>query len=359
MSNGDHLFGEELKRIAVVRALYLGDLLLAVPALRALRQRFPKAEITLIGLPWARSFARRYRAYVDRFACFPGYPGIAERAWTAHSSAGLARLRRLRFDLAIQLHGSGQASNPFVLALGARYAVGYYDPTVGERPTALTLAAPYPHEAHEIWRNLGLIALLGGRADDPRLEFPLTACERKAAAALLAPLQPGQRPLIGLHAGARAPARRWPATSFATLARLLMRHYEAQIVLTGSADERSIVQKVSEALPRPVLNLAGRTRLGTLAAVLSQLDLFISNDTGVAHLACALGVPSITLFGPADPRRWAPLDRSRHLVARLPVACSPCPYSICPLDQRCLRWLAPSAILALAERLLAARRTGG
>ncbi|HKS70241.1 MAG TPA: hypothetical protein VJQ45_07465, partial [Ktedonobacterales bacterium] len=141
-----------IRRIAVLRALQLGDLLLAVPALRAIRDRFPRAEITLIGLPWAEDFARRFARYVDRFVAFPGYPGIAEAPYApAHTARFFAAQRAYGYDLAIQMHGNGAASNGFCLELGARLTAGYYGDDATE---GLTLAAPYPEGAHEIARNV-------------------------------------------------------------------------------------------------------------------------------------------------------------------------------------------------------------
>jgi ADP-heptose:LPS heptosyltransferase len=100
------------------------------------------------------------------------------------------------------------------------------------------------------------------------------------------------------------------------------------------------------------MNVVGKTSLGGLAALISQLDLFITNDTGPAHIANAVDTPSITLFGPVDPVRWAAGDRARHPILRQPVSCSPCAYRECPIDHRCLRWLTPDRAIAQAEALL-------
>jgi ADP-heptose:LPS heptosyltransferase len=341
-----------VKRIAVVRALQLGDLLVAVPALRTLRSRFPEAEVTLIGLPWAASFAQRFSRYIDRFAEFPGWPGIAEAPFQAERARRfLDDQQAYGYDLVIQMHGSGGASNPFALALGGRVTIGYAQ---GEQPTGLSMSAPYPDNEHEAMRNLGLLRLLGCDTRDTRLEFPLTAADQGEARTLLKPLREsaGDAPLIGIHAGARASSRRWPSESFAVVADTLARDEGARIVLTGAPDEAAVVAEVARAMRYPALDLAGKTTLGGLAALINQLDLFISNDTGPAHVAHAVGAPSVTIFGPADPRRWAPLDTERHSVVRRPVACSPCGYRDCPIDHRCLRLVTPAMTLAAARRHL-------
>ena len=325
--------------------------MLAVPALRAIRVHFPQAEITLIGLPWAEAFVRRYRRYIDRFVEFPGYPGIKEGTPDqARIECFLAEQRAYHYDLAVQMHGSGRTSNAFVLALQADATAGYYEQTC---PVGLTIAAPYPGDQHEVYRNLGLAALLGCSELSPHLEFPLYDEDHAEAEALLSETDGDEkRLLIGMHPGARSPARRWPAAYFAAVADVLAQRFGAQIILTGSEDEQDTVRDVVKRMQVSALNLAGRTSSGGLAALVGKLQLFISNDTGPAHIACAVDCPSITIFGPAEYERWAPLDQSRHPTVRYKVECSPCSYWECPIDHRCLRWLTPTTVVHVAERLL-------
>lgn len=339
-----------IERIAIFRALQLGDLLVAVPALRAIRQRFPYAEITLIGLPWAATFARRYQLYIDRFVEFAGYTGIDEVAVQPERIAQfLAEQRAYGYDLVVQMHGSGEASNPFALALNGRITAGYCQ---GTPPEGLLLHTPYPHDQPEIYRNLGIAALLGCTELEPQLEFPLFEEDFAEAATLLRRLPHSDSPWVGLHPGARPPARRWPVEFFAAVADHLTSRCNAQVLFTGGPAEEATVQAVLDHMKTPAVNLAGKTSLGGLGALISKLDLFISNDTGPAHVACAVDTPSITIFGPADYMRWAPLDTARHPTVRYPVACSPCGYWECPIDHRCLRWLAPDTVLTVAQRFL-------
>jgi lipopolysaccharide heptosyltransferase II len=316
MSARLHMPGDAaVRRIAVLRALFLGDLLCAVPAFRALRRRFPAAEITLISLPWAADLIRRLPS-VDRFLPFPGYPGIAEVEYCSERTAAfLAEARADRYDLAIQMHGDGNISNSFIAELGARMSLGYRrapDPR-------LTASLLYQRDEHEIVRWLRLIAALGPPEAQPicspaslATEFPLTPSDITKAAKLL--FVTPAFPLVGLHPGAKAKTRRWPAERFAALADSLIDSYGADVVLTGSAAEQQLTATVRRAMHHPALDLAGQTDLGTFGALVARLDLLVSNDTGAAHMAAAVGTPSVVLFGPGRPEQWGPLDRERHQV---------------------------------------------
>ncbi|MFP4440043.1 MAG: glycosyltransferase family 9 protein [Chloroflexaceae bacterium] len=299
-----------IRRIAVFRALFLGDLLCAVPALRALRRHFPLAEITLIGLPWAADLARRL-SYIDQVLPFPGYPGITEVDYqAAQTQAFLQAARANPYDLAIQMHGNGTNSNGFVADLGARMSLGYRQ----GNDRRLTVSRPYRPAEHEIGRWLRLVRAVGVPADDPRTEFPTSHSEADHALELLRPLLDRPGPLIGLHAGGKDPARRWPPERFAQLADALVAQTGARIVLTGGPGERAITAAVRQAMHASALDLAGQTDLGSFAEVIARLDLLITNDTGASHLAAARGTRSVVLFGPSRPERWAPPDRARHRV---------------------------------------------
>jgi ADP-heptose:LPS heptosyltransferase len=295
--------GADPAQIAVFHALNLGDLLCATPALRAIRGRFPAAEITFIGRPWAEEFVARLST-VDQFLPFPGYPGIAE----SPTDAARQVQRWPRFDLAIQMHGSGEVSNGFVATLGAPRSVGFGPPRDQRLSTALSWVESEP----EPLRWLRLAEAIGAAPAGLHTEFPVAAAERASAAALIG--LPDERPVIGLHVGSSDPSRRWPARSFARLGDRLAEQRQPWIVLTGSNQERSLTAAVRRAMKNPAIDLAGMTDLGEFAAVISALDLLVTNDTGASHVAAAMRTPSVVLFGPSRPGRWAPLDRRRHQV---------------------------------------------
>lgn len=302
-----------IQRILVVRALPgLGDLLCCVPALRSLRATFPSAQITLLGLPQMRWFAARFRAYIDGWVDFPGYPGIPE-GWMGVKLLPrfFANVQAHPHDLALQLHGSGDHINPFTLLLGARATAGFYLP--GEYCPDPTTFFPYPHGESEIWRLLKLLDFLGIPPQGDEVSFPLSQAERQSGAQLMREqgLKTGR--YVCIHAGASTSARQWSAAGFAQVAdRLADRGYA--IVLTGTATEKPVVDAVVGRMAHQPVNMVGRTDLGTLAAVLEQAALTVCNDTGVSHLAAALKAPSVVVFSDSEVNRWAPLDRRRHRV---------------------------------------------
>lgn len=298
-------------RIAVVRALHgLGDMLCAVPALRALRRAHPAADIALIGLPECRWMIERFGRLLDGLLPFPGFPGIPERPFAATALERFVRsVRRAPFDLALQMHGSGRVSNAFTALLGARAAAGFYDASRQERYGARFF--PYPERQAEVHRWLTLTKALGYPSRDDRLEFPMTDEDRAALRehGALAGLERGS--FVCIHPGARDPARRWPPERFSAVANVLAGR-GFRVVLTGTHAERPAADAVAAAMKRRALNVAGETSLGALAALLERAALLVGNDTGVSHLAAALRVPSVIVFLRSDPERWAPSDLARH-----------------------------------------------
>jgi ADP-heptose:LPS heptosyltransferase len=348
--------GPTPERIAVLRALQLGDMLCAVPALRALRRAFPCTEITLVGLPWAREFAARYAHLVDAFLEFPGYPGLPERAVDV---AGVPRFfaaaQAARFDVALQMHGSGVITNPVLVGMGARINAGFHaDRQWCPDPHRFLR---WPETGHEIERCLSLIAYLGIPLAGKALEFPLSDRDLAAGATLMAAhgLRPGE--YVCVHPGSQLASRRWSPDSFGKVAARLAA-LDLRIVLTGTTSERGLTRAVAAAAQCEVVDLAGETTLGAVAALIGGARLLVCNDTGVSHIAAALAVPSVVVCCGADPHRWAPLDAARHRVVFHPLACRPCAHSECPIGHPCASGVAPAAVIAAAVEMLDTRSTG-
>ncbi len=271
--------------IVTLRALGLGDLLTAVPALRALRRAFPHHRHVL-AMPIALAPLARLAAAVDEVA----------------DAAPLAPLdRRLHgADVLVNLHGRGPQSHRVALAAQPGRLIAFAHDEV-----------PATHDGprwrageHERERWCRLLREAGIPADptDVRLVPPPAAPPPAAVGATL------------LHPGAAAPARRWPAPRWVALARAERRRGR-DVVVTGSAPEAELAREIAQAagLP-PVAVLAGRTDVEHLAAAVAAAGRVVSGDTGIAHLAVAFGTPSLTLFGPVAPSEWGPPRVRRHRV---------------------------------------------
>lgn len=296
--------------LLVFRALQIGDMLCAVPALRALRRQLPSTHITLLGLPWARDLAQRFPDYIDEFIEFPGYAGLPERTCDAAAWPGFAAgLRQREFDLAVQMHGDGSIVNALLQQFGASRVAGFC-PRGSEAPSPDFLH--WPEHGSEIDRLLALSEFLGAGGDSGELEFPLTEDDRieLQQSGLAQGLLP--RAYICLHPGARDERRRWPADLFARVGDALQRIHGLPVVVTGSAAEYDLAQQVVEQMQTPALNAAAPISVGAMAVLLNAARLLICNDSGVSHIAAGLGLPSVVIFRASDVQRWGPLDQELH-----------------------------------------------
>ena len=304
----------ELKpqRIAILRALQLGDLICSVPAFRALRKALPNTQITLVGLPWARSFVKRFQHYFDDFIEFPGFPGFPEQPLQVQRIPPfLSEMQAQRFDLALQMQGSGAISNPLVELFGAHRCAGFYLP--GQYHPDVDLFVPYPVHISEVERHLQLMEFLGVTKQGDHKEFPLYQPDWDEFHTLSHEydLETGSYAVI--HPGARSIDRRWPTAWFAAVADGLAQR-GLRVILTGTSDESHIVAAVISQMRAPATDLSGMTTLGSLAILLNNSRLLVSNDTGVSHVADALQIPSVVMFTASEPKRWAPHDQILHRI---------------------------------------------
>jgi ADP-heptose:LPS heptosyltransferase len=305
-----------LFKIAIVRALYLGDLLCIIPTVRAIRFAFPHAHISLIGLPWQQSFVERFHHYFDEFVEFPGWPGLPEQIVESKSVVDfLSRMQEKNFDLVLQMQGNGVITNSMCMLFGAKKVAGLR--REGEYCPDERLFPISEDTDHEVLRFLKLVDALEIPRQSTDLEFPLFNSEVENFNKLASDLGLPLGNYLCVHAGARDPRRQWSPQRFAYTCDSLS-NLGYTIVLTGSSDEKDILKSVEHQMKNVPINIverAGHLPLGELAALLKNSAGLLSNDTGVSHIAAALQVPSVILFSEhSAPERWAPLDRSRHRV---------------------------------------------
>ncbi len=301
---------EPIRQIGIFRARALGDLLCAVPTWRAVQAAWPEAELTLIGLPWARDFVKRL-PLIQRFIEFPGYPGLPETVPDLDAlPTFLQQVQAERFDLLLQMHGSGGIEDPLLATFGARHVSGFMEP--GRFAGETELFAPWPEHGHEIERLLALPDHLDLARQGLALEFPVNDADRIELAGVF-PEAFGGKPFVCLHAGAQHPSRRWSPARFAEVGNWLADQGHT-VVLTGTTDEAALVAQVRDAMRHTAVNLAGVTSLWTLGALIERARVVVCNDTGVSHLAAALNTPSLVIGAGPEQERWAPLNSALHPV---------------------------------------------
>jgi ADP-heptose:LPS heptosyltransferase len=300
----------KIRKIIVFRALQLGDLLCAVPAFRALRDAYPDAEITLAGMPWAKSFVERFSNYFDTFIWFPGYPGLPEQVLHPEDlTLFLSAVQRKRFDLALQMQGDGSVINPMIELFGAGYTAGFFKK--GHYYPQNGLFMEYPNYGSEVERHVRLMEHLGISSCGLDLEFPITAHDERDFKALGLPINP--KKYICVHPGSRGSWRQWPTEYFAALADYCSEQgYKA--VITGTEAEMDIVADVISEMKHVPVIAAGKTSLGAVGVLIKNAYALISNCTGVSHMASAFKTPSVILSMDGDPERWSPLNCNIHRV---------------------------------------------
>jgi len=367
----------EIRRILVLRLERIGDLLMSLPAFRAIRERAPHAAIDLVVGSWNDALARQVDGidavetmeapWLVRDAGGAGWPALLRqsRNWRAR-----------RYDLAINLEGDIR-SNLLLSQAGARWCAGFgmagggplldddvlFDPRshTAVNGVRLVRAAFGELPGRQAWPVEGLDA--AARLAQARLTIP-PAAHAEASVLLQAAAGPrSTRPFVGLHIGAGRAVKEWPAPRMAEVAAWAAREQDAIIVMTGSAADRAGADEIRRALPgdTAVIDTVGGAPLLTLAAVLARLSLFITPDTGPMHLASSLGTPVVALFGPSSPERWGPLSRSVRIV-RVDLPCSPCnrirnPPARCQgHTPDCMAGIVTGLVIEAAASLLTARR---
>jgi heptosyltransferase-2 len=328
---------------------WVGDAVMTTPAIGAIRENFPQAEITLLANPLVSQIFSPHR-WVDRVITFDrngAHKGVAGRFRLA------AQLRKQAFDAAIILPNSFESALiPWMAGIPVRLGkscdgrafmlTGRYRPDP-QRPAG-----------HEVGYYLDLVSHFGITGEMQAPHLTVTEQERGNAAARLAEagIAAGDF-VIGVNPGAAfGSAKRWYPERFAAVARQLAAAWNARVVIFGGPGETDIATGIAGHLAGQCLNVAGKTNLRELMALIGRCNFFVSNDSGPMHIAAALDVPLVAIFGSTDHATTSPYT-DRAVIVRKDVACAPCKLRECPTDHRCMTAVSADDVVQAALGLMA------
>jgi heptosyltransferase-2 len=349
-------------KLLIRAANWVGDAVMSIPALGAVRRRWPSAHISILARRWVAELYRD-QGLSDRLII---YDALGKHRGFFGREALAAELRNEKFDAALLLQNAfdaawlawraqiperiGYARDARRLLLTRAIAV----PRSGEIP---------PHESHyylELLRRAGWIEEIRDHiADSGTISLRVAPASLRQAAETLARAGTRAQLRIALAPGAAyGSAKCWPVERFAALADRLIAELNADVILFGTTAERAVTESISAAMRHRPVMLAGETSIGELPALLASCRLFIGNDSGAMHVAAAVGLPVVGIFGPTDPQGTAPATDQFTLVQE-PVFCSPCFLRRCPIDHRCMLRITVDAVDAAARRSLASGSVHG
>ncbi len=339
----------QAQRILVVRYRFLGDTILTVPFLRNLRRAYPDAVIDVLtgpvsgevldGCPYVNE---RIVFDTTRFHKYDSGRSKKRSYWSY-----VFELRKRRYDLVFVLKRS-LSSAALSLLIGARHRIGYA--TEG-RSLLLTRAVSWRQDIHEVASLLEVLQAGGIDIEDDHLEAWISDHETASVKSKVSELTRSGRKLL-IHAAAAHPDKTYPLELWAQVIKSLCQEFDFKPFFTGAKEDRATYDELQRLSGVPCINLAGDLSIRESMAVYKEMDLAVCVDSGPAHLSAAVGTPTVTLFGPTDPVRWAPPGKACRAVFDDTLACRPCHYKKTCENRECLTELPPAKIVAACRELL-------
>ena len=342
------LTNDNINRILVRSANWVGDAIMTTPALRAVRRNFAEAQISILAKPWVAPIFY-HNPDIDRIILYDD--AGRHRGWMGKPRLG-RELRKHGFDLAVLFQNAFEAA---LLAFLARIPnrLGY---TTDGRSLLLThriRRKPEYKLDHQIDYYLGILEGVSIRPDGRNLTLIITEQERQRAFESMTRFGTTDKDMIvGINPGAAyGTAKRWMPERYATLCRKLMETLGARIIIFGGPGEGELGKWISESLNHRCIDLCGKTSLREAAALIERCSLFITNDSGLMHVAAALDRPLIAIIGSTDHITTGPSNPTSRIV-RAPMPCSPCLKPDCPEDHRCMKAITVDMVFDAALKLL-------
>ena len=351
---------QKIERILLVRLDHLGDLLMATPAIAALRKKFPQARIDLLaGKRAERLFLGN--SDIDQIHVFeaPWYdPRRGGEVWPVDVVRTIIQLRKREYDAAVDMRGDFRVIFLFLWLAGARKRIGFRDLGLG---FLLTDPVEYDHERSFLDLNFDSLVPLGIETSDRKLKFFLETDDRAfVASELSANGVKRDSLLVGIGPTTNRVEQRWDEKRFAEVADRLIDDFGAQIVLVAAGDDAGIVGLMKGQMKHECLDLSGKTTIGQLGALMERMHLYIANDSGTMHLAIALGTPTVGIFGPSSIRRSWPYGQAskRYRAITAAVDCPrPCFRRDCE-ERECYDLISAEEVYRATAEILKGRAQG-
>ena len=309
-----------IKNVLIIMMGGIGNMIFLTPALKALRKTLPSSSFCFLLGPYGAEKAVEGSDLLDLKI-------IVEPKKFTGLSGNMRLIRRLRqenLNLSITSTGTNPLKSGFLCALaGIEYRVGE---NIRGKGIFYNLKVPFDHNRHEVESNIHLVQRLGVDAEDRRLFVQRSEKDKESAQKFFAQHSLEGKVVVGLHPGSgvhQAGFKRWPRERFAQLADKLITDIGASVIIFGGAEEMELAEEIKDGMRSAPLIMTGQSTLAETAALIEKCTLFISNDSGLLHVACAMDTPSIGIFGPTNPRRTGPYP-DLSAVFRKDLACSPC-----------------------------------
>lgn len=323
----------KIDRILIRATNWVGDVVITLPALEAVRECFPESTISILARPWV-------------IPLFEAHPMVDEVIPMKKEKGPLAgakeiiktslMIRRKNFDMAVLFQNAFEAALIVFLA-GIKIRIGY---NTDHRAILLSQSVMMNYDLnneHQTGYYLSILKALGCNAEPRAPKLFVSDKDMEEAHKLLnnEGVKDGDT-LLGLSPGAIfGPAKRWPSDRFAQIGDWAIERWNARVVILGSEREKDICDTVSDIMKNPAINLCGKTDLGKAMALIKNCDLFLTNDSGLMHVAGALKIPLVAVFGSTNPKATGP-GGPRSIIVKHNLECAPCLKPVCPTDFRCM-----------------------
>ncbi|MDO9565355.1 MAG: lipopolysaccharide heptosyltransferase II [Candidatus Desulfaltia sp.] len=338
-----------IKQLLIRSTNWIGDAVMTTPAVRAIRKNFPHAEISILTRPWVAPVFES-SPYIDNMLIYDDFgkhKGLSGKLRLARE------LKQYGFDAAILLQNAFEAALIAFFA-GIPCRIGYNTDARSFLLTHSVSCTPRIKKMHQTGYYLDILHGIGLDTDGPGLDLVVAKKYQKSAAEILEEhgISRADR-LVGINPSATfGPAKQWFPERYAALSDKIQEVFGAGILLFGGPGDRELGLRISQKMQHPPVDLCGKTDLGEAIALIKECDLFITNDSGLMHVAAALDVPLIAIFGSTNPVTTGPQSQ-RSKIVRVPIKCSPCLKPECPEGHlKCMDQIDVEMVFDVAKEIL-------